>query len=159
MAVYRRSPGGTTGTCVTNLKWPLGGLSNLFIFISGWLHIWTPYSLCKQVFWKISNKQICVTPWECLRIMQNLSQKTHARHSHQVLKKHYAQFLEAAPMAKRLRALFLNHSIISPLCLLWVRAPLWPHVRQALLLAGVSGVFSRGSSPHLHVLIGPSHMS
>ena len=58
-------------------------------------------------------------------------------------------------MAKRLRALFLNHSIISPLCLLWVRAPLWPHVRQALLLA-VSGVFSRGSSPHLHVLIGPS---
>ena len=37
----------------------------------------------------------------------------------------------AAPVAERLRALFLNHSIISPLCLVWVRAPLWPHVRQA----------------------------
>ena len=32
-------------------------------------------------------------------------------------------------MAERLRALFLNNSIISPLCL--VRAPLWPLVRQA----------------------------
>ena len=26
--------GGATGTCATNQKWPLGGLSNLFIFIS-----------------------------------------------------------------------------------------------------------------------------
>ena len=34
-------------------------------------------------------------------------------------------------MAERLRALFLNQSIISPLCLVWVRAPLRPHVRQA----------------------------
>ena len=34
-------------------------------------------------------------------------------------------------MAERLRAPFLNHSIISPLCLVWVRAPLRPHVRQA----------------------------
>ena len=29
------------------------------------------------------------------------------------------------------RALFLNHSIISSLCLVRVRAPHWPHVRQA----------------------------
>ena len=28
-------------------------------------------------------------------------------------------------------ALFLNHSIISLLYLVWVRAPHWPHVRQA----------------------------
>ena len=38
---------------------------------------------------------------------------------------------KAAPVAERLRALFLNHSIISPLCLVRVRAPLWSHVRQA----------------------------
>ena len=82
---------------VTKLKWPLGGLSNLFIFISGWLHIWTPYSRCKQVFWKIGNKQICVTPWECLRIMQNLSQKTHARHSRQVLKNIMHNFWRRPP--------------------------------------------------------------
>ena len=37
----------------------------------------------------------------------------------------------AAPVAELLRALFLNRSIISPLCLVWVRSPLWPHVRQA----------------------------
>ena len=51
---------------------------------------------------------------------------------------------KAAPVAERLRALFLNHSIISPLCLVWVRAPLLSHVRQ-VLLAGVPGGFSRGS--------------
>ena len=32
---------------------------------------------------------------------------------------------------ERLRALFFNHTIISLLCLVWVRAPQWPHVRQA----------------------------
>ena len=46
----------------------------------------------------------------------------------------------AAPVAERLRALFLNHSIISPLCLVWVRVPHWPHVRQA-----------SKSSEHTHV--------
>ena len=51
----------------------------------------------------------------------------------------------AAPVAERLRALFLNHSIISPLCLVRVRDPHWPHVRQAYLLAGMPVVFSRGS--------------
>ena len=40
-------------------------------------------------------------------------------------------FFETASVAERLRALFLNHSTISPLCLVWVRAPHWPHVRQA----------------------------
>ena len=38
-------------------------------------------------------------------------------------------------MAERLSALFLNHSIISHLCLLW------PHV----IHVGVPGGFSRGS--------------
>ena len=42
-------------------------------------------------------------------------------------------------MAKRLRALFLYHSIISPLCLVWVRAPHWPRETSQVLLAGVSG--------------------
>ena len=32
-------------------------------------------------------------------------------------------------MAEQLRV--LNHSIISPLCLVWIPAQLWPHVRQA----------------------------
>ena len=31
-----RIVGGATGTRATNIKRPLGGLSNLFIFISGW---------------------------------------------------------------------------------------------------------------------------
>ena len=40
----------------------------------------------------------------------------------------------------------LNHSIISPLCLVWVRAPLWAHVRQAKFCLRVCQVvFSRGS--------------
>ena len=62
----------------------------------------------------------------------------------------------AAPVAERLRALSLNHSIISPLCLVWVRAPLWPHVRQAKFCLRVCQVVLP-FSPHL--LIGPSHMS
>ena len=39
----------------------------------------------------------------------------------------------AAPVAEWVRSLYfsaLNHSIISPLCLVQVRAPHWPHVRQ-----------------------------
>ena len=48
--------------------------------------------------------------------------------------------LPAEPVAERLRVLFLNHSIISPLCLVWVRAPLWPHVRQASAEVGGGGV-------------------
>ena len=41
-------------------------------------------------------------------------------------------------MAERLRALSLNHSIISPLCLATCET-------SQVLLAGVSGGFSRGS--------------
>ena len=66
----------------------------------------------------------------------------------------------AAPVAERLRELFLNHLIISPLCLVWVRAPLWPHVGQAKFCLRVCQVFFLGVlklKPHL--LIGPSHMS
>ena len=33
--LWRRIVGGATGTRATIIKWPLGGLSNLFIFISG----------------------------------------------------------------------------------------------------------------------------
>ena len=44
-----------------------------------------------------------------------------------------------------LRALFLNHLIISPLCLVWVRALLWPRETSQVLLAGVPGGFSQGS--------------
>ena len=53
-----------------------------------------------------------------------------------------------------------NHSIISPLCLVWVRAPLWPHVRQAKFCLRVCQVFFLGVLPFSpHLLIGPSHMS
>ena len=48
-------------------------------------------------------------------------------------------------MAERLRVLFLNRSIIRPLCLVWVRALLWPGGTSQVLLAGVPGGFSRGS--------------
>ena len=63
----------------------------------------------------------------------------------------------AAPVAERLRALFLNHSIISPLCLVWIRAPLWPHVRQAKFCLRVCQVVFLGVLPFSpHLLIGPS---
>ena len=47
----------------------------------------------------------------------------------------------AAPVVEQLRALFLDHSIISPLCPKWVRAPLWPYVRQAKFCLRVCQVF------------------
>ena len=54
----------------------------------------------------------------------------------------------------------LNHSIISPLCLVWVRAPLWAHVRQAKFCLRVCQVVFLGVLPFSpHLLIGPSHMS
>ena len=63
------------------------------------------------------------------------------------------------PRGRAVRALFLNHSIISPLCLLWVRAPLWPRETSHVLLADVPGGFSLDSPVFAHLLIGPSHMS
>ena len=66
----------------------------------------------------------------------------------------------APPVAERLRALFLNHSIISPLWLVWVRALLWPQVRQAKFCLRVCRVVFLGDLPFSpHLLIGPSHMS
>ena len=63
----------------------------------------------------------------------------------------------AAPVAEWLRALFLNHSIISPLCLVWVRTPHWPHVRQAKFCFRVCQVVFLGGSPvFTHLLILPS---
>ena len=54
----------------------------------------------------------------------------------------------------------LNHSIISPLCLVWVRVPLWAHVRQAKFCLRVCQVVFLGVLPFSpHILIGPSHMS
>ena len=53
----------------------------------------------------------------------------------------------AAPVAEQLRALFLNHSIISPLCLVWVRAPHCPHVRQAKFCLRVCYVVFLGVLP------------
>ena len=53
----------------------------------------------------------------------------------------------AAPVAERLRPLSLNHSIISPLCLVrvgWSPALATCETSQ-VLLAGVPGGFSRGS--------------
>ena len=61
-------------------------------------------------------------------------------------------------MAERLKALSLNHSIISPLCLVRVRAPLWPHVREAKFCLRVCQVVFLGVHP-LNLLIDPSHIS
>ena len=48
----------------------------------------------------------------------------------------------------------------SRLCLVWVRAPLWPHVRQAKFCLRVCQVVFLGVLPFSpHLLIGPSHMS
>ena len=45
---------------------------------------------------------------------------------------------------------------ICPLCLVWVRAPRWQHVRQANLCLRVCQVsFSRQSPVFAHLLIGP----
>ena len=60
-------------------------------------------------------------------------------------------YILAAPVAERLRALFPNHSIISPLCLVWVRAKFCLRVCQ---------VFFHGDLPFSpHLLISPSHIS
>ena len=49
---------------------------------------------------------------------------------------------------------------ICPLCLVWVRAPRWQHVRQANFCLRVCQVFfSRESPVFAHLLVGPSHMS
>ena len=71
---------------------------------------------------KTNGKRRIALCCEWLRIMTLISE---IRWDVQVI------FVLSTPVAERLRALFLNHSIISPLCLVWVRAPLWPHVRQA----------------------------
>ena len=63
---------------------------------------------------------------------------------------HFNQVVRAALVAERLRALFLTHSIFSPL---------WPRETSQVLLAGVSGGFSRGSPVLTYLLIDPSHMS
>ena len=44
--IWRWIVGGATGTRASNQKWPLGGLSNFFIFISGMRKSVRPYQLC-----------------------------------------------------------------------------------------------------------------
>ena len=66
----------------------------------------------------------------------------------------------AAPVAERLRALFLNHSIISLPCLVWVRAPHWPRDMPSFACGCARYFFFLWVLPFLpHLLIGPSHMS
>ena len=70
------------------------------------------------------------------------------------------KIIAAAPVPEQLRALSLNHLIISLLCLVRVGAPLCPHVRQAKFCLRVCKVVFLGVLPFLpHLLIGPSHMS
>ena len=51
------------------------------------------------------------------------------------------------PRVRGIRALFLNHSIISPLCLGWIRAPHWRDVRQAKFCLRVCQVVFLGVLP------------
>ena len=65
-------------------------------------------------------------------------------------------FPQAAPVVPYFIIAF-NHSIISRLCLVWVRAPFWPHVRQAKFCLRVCQVVFLGVLPFSpHLLIGPS---
>ena len=57
----------------------------------------------------------------------------------------FKKVITRGPVAERLRVLFLDHSIISPLRLVGVRAPHWPREASQVLLAGVSGIFCLGS--------------
>ena len=71
----------------------------------------------------------------------------------------FFRFSTVVPMANWLRTLN-NHSIVSLLSLMWVRASHGTSEASKVLLASVPDVFSLGFflfSPHL--LIGPSHMS
>ena len=64
------------------------------------------------------------------------------------------------PRYRAVKSAVFNHSIISPLCLVWIRAPLWPHMRQAKFCLRVCQVVFLGVLPFSsHLLIGPSHMS
>ena len=64
----------------------------------------------------------------------------------------------AAPVAERLRALFLNHSITA-VSGVGSSPALATCETSQVLLAGVPGRFSRGSPDFAHLLIGLSHMS
>ena len=59
--------------------------------------------------------------------------KSHCWFSHDVAQMYMfvltTNQMRVVPVAEWLRVLFLNHLIISPLCLVWIRAPLWPHLR------------------------------
>ena len=67
---------------------------------------------------------------------------------------------QASPVAEQLRALFHNHLIICPLCLVWVRDPQWPHVRQAKFCLRVCQAVFLGVLPFSpHLLFGAFHMS
>ena len=68
-------------------------------------------------------------------------------------------FRLAAPMAKRLRALFLNHLIMSPLSGVGSSPTLATYETSQVLLAGMPGGFSRGSPVSANLLIGQCHMS
>ena len=67
----------------------------------------------------------------------------------------------AAPLAERLKALFLNHSIdhFTTVSGIGSSPVLATCQTSQVLLAGVSGGFSLGSPIFAHLLIGPSHMS
>ena len=73
-------------------------------------------------------------------------------------------FTLAAPVAVWVRSLYfsaLNHSINSPLCLVKVRAPHWPHVRQAKFYLWVCQVVFPGYSrfaPHIDRLVSMSEI-
>ena len=59
------------------------------------------------------------------------------------------KYVLAALVAEWVRSLnfsALNHSIISPLCLVYVRAPHWPHVRHAKFCLRMCQVFLPGYS-------------
>ena len=72
---------------------------------------------------------------------------------------HFNQVVREALVAERLTALFLTHSIFSLVSGVGSSPALATFETSQVLLAGVSGCFSRGSPVFTYLLIDPSHMS
>ena len=58
------------------------------------------------------------------------------------------KMLKGGPRGRAVESVVsFNHSIISPLCLVWVRAPHWPHVRQAKFYLRVFQMVTSSRNP------------